>query len=186
MARQAEWKLLSAEKKLNKRGFINAQVLATLFTLINPEPRYSFWLAYTSFDHLIIFQLKTCNKIFDYAGTVLEWWNFLCILRAGPVLGKNQVIGVVHICELSNLLFSCNNLSWNFFPIHVLTWRSFHRYRRSGWCCWRYGWLQCESLYLSIGLFSTQSAGICVFFFLPHKYFFVGSDHHLPTDQPPN
>ena len=90
MAWQAEWKLLSAKKKLNKRGFINAQVLATLFTLINPEPRYSFWLAYTSFDHLIIFQWKTCNEIFDCDGTVLEWWAFLCILRTGLVLGKKS------------------------------------------------------------------------------------------------
>ena len=74
MAQHTEWKLLSAEKNLNKRGFINAQVLATLFTLINPEPRYSFWLANASFDRLIIFQLKTCNEIFKYAFMLVRHW----------------------------------------------------------------------------------------------------------------
>ena len=83
MARQAEWKLLSAEKDLNRRGFINVQVLATLFTLINPEPRYSFWPAYTSFDHLIIFQLKNCDEIFDYDGTVLEFFSCPVIMSGG-------------------------------------------------------------------------------------------------------
>ena len=35
------------------------------------------------------------------------------------------------------------------------------------------------SLYVcQVAFFSTQSAGICKSFFLPHAYFIVGSDHH--------
>ena len=113
MAWQAEWKLLSAEKKLNKRGFINAQVLATIFTLINPEPRYflaSLHLLW-SFDYNSVKNLQWDLQLHVYAGTVLKWWAFLCILRAGLVLGKHQAIGAGHIFELSNLFLSCNNVS---------------------------------------------------------------------------